>query len=165
MLFFAYSCPASEKEHDLLYLFLFQLQRKAWSSCYSYSKKHGLLCFFAYFCSNFSKKAWSSLLILVPASAKNIVFFACSFTTAVKHVILGLFLFQLQQKAWPSLLILIPATAKSMVFFAYSCSRYFNKAWSSFLILFQLHQNAWFLFQLQQKCLVFFAYSCSKGLQ
>jgi hypothetical protein len=101
MVFFAYSFPATAK---------------AWSSLLilvpATAKKHGPLCFFAYSCSNFSKKAWSSLLTLVPASAKNNVFFACS-TAAVKHVILGLFLFQRQQKAWSSLLILIPATAKT----------------------------------------------------
>ncbi len=59
---------STTKKHGPPGLFLLQLQQK--------------MVFFAYSCSNFSKKACYSLLILVPATAKE-------------HGLLYLFLFQL----------------------------------------------------------------------
>jgi hypothetical protein len=102
--------PGTAKEHDLLYLFLFQLQRKAWSFllilitwsslllCFFWFQlQQKSMVFFAYSCSSFSKKTLSSYLVLS--------------ITAVKHVVLGLFLFQLQQKTWSFLLFLVPASS------------------------------------------------------
>ncbi len=106
--------PAPAKEHGLLYLLLFQLQQKSKVffaySCSSYcntvkygllclflfqlQQKHGLLCLFLF---QLQHKARSSLLILVPATAKSIVFFTYSCSSYSK-------------KGWSFLLILVPTS-------------------------------------------------------
>ncbi len=99
MVFFTYSCSRYSKE--ACYSFLVLVPTSA--------KNNGLLCLFLF---HLQLKAWFSLHILVPTTAKSWSSLLVLSTTAEKHVILGLFLFQLQQKTWSSLLILVQTTTK-----------------------------------------------------